>query len=79
MPRESEIRAKVWIGPSRRIDRLSEGRHLEMRVDGVLIEYPDDTTGGQLDDIIDAAARLIEASQHTPERKASAPPKGGGA
>ena len=63
MPRDISIRAKVVIVPSRRIDGAD--REVEIRATEIFVEYPDDTTGDALDDIL-RAVRDIARPTETP-------------
>lgn len=56
MARKVDIRAEIVILPSKRLD--AAGREVDIRASRVFVEYPDDTTGAQLDEIIRATASL---------------------
>lgn len=56
MARSVQIRAEVVVVPSRRIDGAD--REVEIRASRVYVEYPDDTTGDALDDILRAVSQI---------------------
>lgn len=56
MARDASRRGKVVI-----VDKETSDRSSDVRGDEILIIYPNDTKGADLDDIINSAARLILA------------------